>query len=87
MRVLTKRFGVLKVPHEDIWEFPVPLAGFSHSRRYTIIEDERIRPFLWLQSLDEPEVAFVIIETSLVSPAYAPSLPEGELSCLQCSPG
>lgn len=63
------------------------MAGFPHSRRYTIIEDERIRPFLWLQSLDEPEVAFVIIESGLVDSRYSPALPEGELSCLQLAPG
>ena len=87
MRVLTKRFGILSVPDELVWEWPVPLPGFPRSRNFVLIDDERVRPFLWLQSLNEPEVAFVITEAALVVPGYNPLLPEGEIACLQLSPG
>ncbi|MDI6824286.1 MAG: flagellar assembly protein FliW [Bacillota bacterium] len=87
MRVLTRRFGILKVPEDLVWRWPVPLPGFPRSREYVLIDDERVRPFLWLQSLNEPEVAFVIVDTALVAPGYNPVLPEGGLACLGLEPG
>jgi len=85
--VLTRRFGILKVPEELVWRWPVPLPGFPRSREFVLIDDEKARPFLWLQSLNEPEVAFVIVDAGLVAPGYDPCLPEGEITCLQLSPG
>lgn len=87
MRVLTRRFGILRVPDELVWRWPVPLPGFPRSREFVLVDDEDARPFLWLQSLNEPEVAFVVVDTELVHPGYAPHLPESELACLQLPPG
>lgn len=87
MRVLTRRFGILRVPDELVWRWPVAMPGFPRSREFVLIDDERVRPFLWLQSLNEPEVAFVVVDTTMVAPGYDPALPEGELACLRLNPG
>lgn len=87
VRVLTRRFGILRVPDELVWRWPVPLPGFPRSREFVLIDDEKVRPFLWLQSLNEPEVAFVIIDAGLVAGGYDPDLPEAELACLELPPG
>jgi len=87
VRVLTRRFGILRVPDELVWRWPVPLPGFPRSREFVLIDDENARPFLWLQSLNEPEVAFVIIDAGLVASGYHPALPEAELACLELPPG
>ena len=87
VRVLTRRFGILRVPDDLVWRWPVPLPGFPRSREFVLIDDENVRPFLWLQSLNEPEVAFVIIDAGLVAGGYDPALPEAELACLELLPG
>lgn len=87
MRVLTRRFGILRVPDELVWRWPVPLPGFPRSREFVLIDDENARPFLWLQSLNEPEVAFVIVDAGLVVGGYRPALPEAEMTCLDIPPG
>ena len=58
--------------------FPAGLIGLDHLRRFTLVEDERIAPCRWLQSLDEPALAFLVVDPILVDPGYAPELPDGE---------
>ena len=41
---------------------PSGLIGFSEDRRFVIREDDAAKPFLWLQSVDNDSLAFVMIE-------------------------
>lgn len=50
--------------------FPSGLLGFPESRRYVILDHDTAVPFKWLQSLDEPALAFVIIDPDLVLTTY-----------------
>lgn len=56
--------------------FPDGVVGLEHLRRFALVEDARIAPCLWLQSLDEPEIAFVVVDPRLVNPDYSPVLPD-----------
>ncbi len=60
-RIETIRFGDVDVPPEEILTFPKGLLGFEQCRRYVIIETPDSDPFKWLQSMDEPSLAFVIV--------------------------
>ena len=62
MLIKTSRFGEIEVQEDQIITIPSGLIGFSEDRRFVIREDEAAKPFLWLQSVDNDALAFVMIE-------------------------
>ena len=62
MLIQTSRFGDIEVDENQILIFPSGLVGFSEDRRFVIREDDAAAPFLWLQSVDNNGLAFVMIE-------------------------
>ena len=62
MLIKTSRFGEIEIHEDQIITMPSGLIGFSEDRRFVIREDEAAKPFLWLQSVDNDALAFVMIE-------------------------
>ncbi len=62
MLIQTSRFGEIEVEENQIISFPSGLVGFSEDRRFVIREDEAAAPFLWLQSVEDNGLAFVMVE-------------------------
>ena len=60
----------------EVLNFPDGVVGLEHLRRFVMVEDARIAPCRWLQSLDEPEIAFVVVDPRVVDASYAPVLPD-----------
>jgi len=71
IKLNTTNFGEIEIDKEKIFSFPDGLLGFEEDREFVIInsEDPEI-PFQWLQSLRNPDLAFVIINPFLVYPNY-----------------
>jgi flagellar assembly factor FliW len=77
MQVRTTRFGVLEIPDDRIIEFPKGLLGFSQHTRYCLLEPGDDSAFFWLQSIEEPALAFVVTDPSLFVPEFSvPIRPE-----------
>lgn len=66
----TSRFGTIDVPEEEIINFPEGILGFSGMRRFCLIDIDNQRPFMWLQSLENPALAFVCVDPALFFPDY-----------------
>ena len=66
----TKRFGRIPVEDERIIIFPDGLLGFPSSRRFVLLETAENGVFYWLQSLDDPALAFVVIDPVHLVPDY-----------------
>ncbi|MFZ2956817.1 MAG: flagellar assembly protein FliW [Candidatus Ozemobacteraceae bacterium] len=62
MKCLTARFGEIDVLNEDIVLFPEGLLGFNEFHRFVILNSQEGSPFRWLQSLDDGNLAFIIVE-------------------------
>lgn len=58
--VHSARFGDLEVPLESIIEFSSGLIGFPRSQRYVMLDYKP--PFSWLHSVDDPSLAFVVVD-------------------------
>lgn len=77
MEVPTTRFGVIEIADERIIEFPKGLLGFPSMKRYCLLQPCDDALFFWLQSIDNPELAFVVTDPSLFVADYsAPIRPE-----------
>ena len=78
MKVETVRFGPLEVKEERIIHFPDGLLGFPENKDFFIKDHKPGSPFLWLQSVDAPELAFVVTNPFLIKPDYLENLSPGE---------
>lgn len=68
------RFGQqeeLDIAHNDVVTFEQGLVGMEDLRQFTIVADTRLAPCAWLQSIEDPTLAFVIIAPTLLLPEYA----------------
>ncbi|OGP69291.1 MAG: hypothetical protein A2Z73_04850 [Deltaproteobacteria bacterium RBG_13_60_28] len=68
--IATKNFGDIAVREDQIINFSPGLLGFSEFHRYVLIEHGHESPFLWLQCVDKPDLAFVVIDPLFVLPDY-----------------
>lgn len=76
--IQTSRFGVLEVDESRVIHFPEGLLGFPEQKQYIILEHKPGSPFCWLQSMDSPDLAFVMASPLLVKEDYLESLSENE---------
>lgn len=58
--VQTSRFGSIEVDEHRMIHFPEGLLGFPKHKEFALLEDKPGSPFFWLQSLDDPGLAFVM---------------------------
>ncbi len=65
MDVETTRFGVVEVEEQRIITFPAGLLGFSPYKSYALLQPDANGAFLWLQSLEAPELAFVVTDPTI----------------------
>ncbi|MDR3247405.1 MAG: flagellar assembly protein FliW [Treponema sp.] len=69
MKVLTKAYGAIEVEERQKIVFPQGLFGFEDLMDYVLLDAER-QPFYWLQSQDQEQVAFVLINPFLIRSDY-----------------
>ena len=62
MEIQTSRFGRISVEDERLITVPNGLLGFPSFTRYALIQSGQEQYFLWLQSVDEPGLAFVVAD-------------------------
>jgi flagellar assembly factor FliW len=86
LRVKTTRFGELKIEDGKVIEMPDGMAGFSE-RHFIILNPEKGGPFCWFQALENPDLAFVVVEPARFAPDYQVKLTREEYDKLQLEPG
>ena len=78
----THRFGNLIIEKENIITFEQGLLGFEELTQFAIVAVEECLPFEWLVSLEDPVVAFPILDPTLLFSDYKPSLTKEDLVLL-----
>ncbi len=71
----TTRFGTIEVPEEQVIHFPDGLFGFPSLKRY-ILMDHKETEVKWLQAVDDPYVAFIVINPFSINPSYRFEVPD-----------
>lgn len=74
MKVVTSRFGELEVREEEIFTVVRPIPGFPDTTRYFFIERKNIAPFKWMQSVEEDNLTFVVVEPHTFFHDYDPHI-------------
>ena len=82
MEVRTTRFGTVNIADDRVITFPKGLLGFGSFTKYCLLEPAEDACFFWLQSVEEPSLAFVVTDPAFFIPDFSvPIRPEqmGEL--------
>ena len=86
MLIKTRYFGTQDVDPQTILFFPEGLPGFESCHRFKLFHEEGERPIIhYLQSLDDPEVAFPTVEPSWLGLNYELPLSQRELGLLKAA--
>jgi len=70
MEIQSSRFGVIDVDDDRIMTFPNGLLGFPSYTRFALIQTGDENYFFWLQSVDEPNLAFVVTDPAIFFKDY-----------------
>ncbi len=71
MNIETVKFGNVEVEESRIFDFVLPVIGFNDLSKYVIIEPNKDNLFKWLQSAEDPDLAFPIISVAALNYDYS----------------
>lgn len=74
MLLKTRLFGEVNVKDEEVIHFTKPILGFDDFRQYLLMENESIFPTFWLQSINDPNLAFPVVSPFSVDENYSINL-------------
>ena len=80
-KIDTSRFGSIEVPEDSIVEFPEGLVGLHDYRRFVLI-DRPNSPMRWMQSMEMPELAFLVADPQMFVSDYRAEVAATELETL-----
>lgn len=66
-----------------VLHLPEGMLGFSRLTRYVLVRDESLHPFLWLRCMDDPDLAFPVVDPQLIDKDYMRLIPAKELAGLK----
>lgn len=73
--ITTKRFGEMEFSEDSVVKVRGGLIGLAGHENFIIIRYQDDSPFYWLQCVDEPELALVMINPLLFKADYDPPIP------------
>lgn len=79
------RFGTIDVPADAIVDFPIGLVGLEGTRYALLARDDQ-SAFLWLQSLDDPDLALPVVNPWDFFPGYELELTQSDAERLGAAP-
>lgn len=82
MEIQTSRFGPVELNPGDMISFPEGLLGFSSLRKFVLLDDPNDEIFAWLQSCENPGIAFPVLEPELFASLYEVHLSRFDLEIL-----
>jgi flagellar assembly factor FliW len=78
----TKLFGIIRINPSELIEMRGCILGFELLKRFVLLAPDDNSPFLWLQSVETPAIAFVVINPHIVKMDYDPPISKGDLELL-----
>jgi len=80
VEIETTRFGQVEIDEDLILTLPEGILGFESLKRYIILDHfDKETPFKWLQSTEDPSLAFVITDPLLFVPDYKVKITKEEV--------
>lgn len=71
MLLKTRHFGEIEIDDSGIVDFSGGLPGFEGIKRFILIENEnKESPFMWMQGVDNGDLAFAVVDPFLIKTDY-----------------
>lgn len=84
MIIKTKHFGEMEIKEERVINFIEGIIGYEDSHKFVVIDSEDPEsPFKWIQSIDNPELAFALIDPFTVRSDYDFDLKDEYVSLIE----
>ncbi len=83
MQIQTTRFGTIEYGDEDTLIVRDGLLGFPNCAHFLVLNHKEGSAFRWLQSVEDPDVAFLAIDPAQFTSEYAPQLPSAAAEALE----
>ena len=71
MLLKTRCFGEVEIKKEEIIKFTQPILGFDEYKQYILMKNKSIFPTFWLQSVDDPGLAFPVVSPFFIDENYS----------------
>lgn len=83
MKINTVRFGEIEIEKERIFKFALPIIGFDQLKDFIILDINKDSFFKWLQSVEDPALAFPIVSVFSMNIDYSIDLPDNVVETLK----
>jgi flagellar assembly factor FliW len=84
MQTLNTRFGEIEIDPETVLTFPQGMPGFEDCTRYKLLHEEQPNPRVrWLQSLDDADLSFSLVQVEHLGLSYEVSLSDEECALIE----
>lgn len=87
MKLRTRQFGEIELAEDSLITFPSGLLGFEALHDFVLLDEPQTAPLQWLQSVDDPQLAFTVLDPQLVFADYAPTLSDEDRELLGLAAG
>jgi len=86
MTFQTSRFGEIEVSEDTLLTFPTGLVGFPTVQKFVVLDVAEDCQYQWFQAINEPDLAFVIIDVHLLNPEFKAEVSDEGLAELEITP-
>lgn len=62
MKKIQSRFGEIEYDPDNTLQFPEGLIGFENLRNFVVMPNEKEGPLFWIQSVEDPQIAFILTD-------------------------
>ena len=79
LNIETRDFGTIEVEETAVYDFPNGLYAFEEDKRFALLSPlgEDVYP-MWLQSLDDPALCFIVFNPVLIDGGFTITLDQSE---------
>jgi flagellar assembly factor FliW len=83
LKICTKNFGEIEIDEKCIICFPEGIPGFETVKSFALLgEADDEAPFLWLQGVDNTDLALAVIDPKHLIPGYYLDVDDSEVEIL-----
>lgn len=83
MKINTVRFGEIEIEKERIFKFALPIIGFNELTDFVLLDLNKDSFFKWLQSVEDPALAFPVVSVFSLNVDYSIDLPDNVVETLK----
>ncbi|KAB2888469.1 MAG: flagellar assembly protein FliW [Desulfobulbaceae bacterium] len=62
MKKILTRFGEVEYDENNLLQFPAGLIGFPNLHHFIVMPNRKEGPLFWIQSVDDPDIAFILTD-------------------------